>query len=173
MRLSLERDTLPAVDPKALRNAFGHFPTGVCIVAATLPNGERIGVTVNSFTSVSLDPPLLLVCLARSLRSHDALVTSGGFAITVLHGEQAPVSTRFASSGADKWLDMEASEGAAGGLILNPHLAWFDCAAHAALPGGDHTILLGRVLRHGTVEQAAPLLYYRGGYAALAAGRTA
>lgn len=156
------------IDPKALRHAFGHFPTGVCVVAASLPGGERIGLTVNSFTSVSLDPPLLLVCLARKLRSHDALVAAGGFAITVLHGEQAPVSARFATSGADKWLDMDATEGAAGGLILNPHLAWFDCEAHASMPAGDHTILLGRVLGHGTTEQAAPLLYYRGGYAALA-----
>lgn len=156
-----------SVDPRALRSAFGHFPTGVCVVGARLPDGERIGVTVNSFTSVSLDPPLLLVCLAHRLRSHDALVRAGGFAITVLHGEQAPVSARFASSGADKWQDMDATEGMAGGLILNPHLAWFDCEMHSAMPGGDHTILLGRVLRHGTAERAAPLLYYRGGYAAL------
>ncbi|WP_424813511.1 flavin reductase family protein [Roseococcus sp. YIM B11640] len=157
-----------SIDPKALRNAFGHFPTGVCVVGARAPDGERLGVTVNSFTSVSLDPPLLLVCLARKLRSHDALVAARGFAITVLHGEQAALSARFASPGADKWQDMPAREGSAGGLILEPHLAWFDCEMHGCMPGGDHTIMLGRVLDHGTAAAGHPLLYYRGGYAALA-----
>lgn len=155
--------TLPRLDHHALRRSLGAFATGVCVVAARHNDGQSIGVTVNSFCSVSLDPPLILVCIGRGLASHDKLLTCGGFTVSILRDDQASLSTRFATRGIDKWEGVSHRPGLAGGLILEPHLAWFDCATHAFQDGGDHTILLGRVLDFASRE-GPPLLYFRGKY---------
>lgn len=157
------------VDQRALRHAFGHFATGICVVGAITTDGVRLGVTVNSFSSVSLDPPLILVCLARSLRSHDALLACDGFAVSVLRHDQSPESALFASRHADKWAEVDHHAGAAGGLILRDHLAHFDCTTFARVPSGDHTILVGKVAAFGQRE-GAPLLYYRGRYVTTSGG---
>lgn len=157
----------PHLDTRHLRGAFGQFATGVCVVAACGLDGTRLGATVNSFTSVSLEPALLLVCIARAMRSHDALVAAHGFTVNVLHHGQQEISRTFATAGADKWACAAARPGAAGGLILRPHLAYFDCATHARHEGGDHTILVGAVLGFGTEAHEGPLVYFRGRYATL------
>lgn len=159
----------PGHDPRHLRHAFGHFATGVCVVATTAPDGTRIGATVNSLTSLSLDPALLLVCVARSMRAHDALVAADGFAVSVLDRSQEELSRIFARAGADKWQGVAAEPGAAGGLILTPHLAYFDCETHARHEGGDHTILVGRIAAYATRPEREPLLYFQGRYHGLPA----
>lgn len=154
-------------DRRVLRDAFGQFATGVCIVTATTEDGERIGATVNSFTSLSLDPPLVLVCVGHFMRSHDSFVQAKGFTVNVLSQEQKDISSVFATQGADKWGAVNADEGAAGGVILNPCLAYFDCEMHESHVSGDHTILIGRIVDFSTRKDADPLLYFRGAYQAL------
>lgn len=158
-----DADTLPAIDSRSLRDSLGAFATGVCVVAARASDGRNLGVTVNSFCSVSLDPPLILVCIGRSLSSHDELLSCEGFTVSVLRDDQADLSAQFATRGGDKWDGVSHRPGLAGGLILEPHLACFDCVTHSRQDGGDHTILIGRVLDF-TSHHGAPLLYFRGKY---------
>ena len=153
----------PTVDSRVLRRSLGAFATGVCVVAARASDGENLGVTVNSFCSVSLDPPLILVCIGRSLASHDKLLSCEGFSVSVLRNDQSALSARFATRGIDKWEGASHRTGLAGGLIIEPHLAYFDCATHDRQDAGDHTILLGRVLDF-TSREGSPLLYFRGKY---------
>lgn len=164
---SHDQDRRCVPDPRILRQAFGQFATGVCIVAAQNESGERFGATVNSFTSVSLSPALLLVCVSRRMWSHDAIMACDGFAISVLHAHQDEVSNAFAKAGTDKWRDISYDTGAHGGIIIRPSLAHFDCRTFDRHEGGDHTILVGEVQSHSERHDGSPLLYFRGGYAAL------
>lgn len=157
-------DKLSPLDKIALRRAFGSFPTGVCVAGAVV-DGHRIGLTVNSFSSVSLDPPLVLICLAHSLRSHDMFLRARGFAVSVLSQDQADISRRFATSAlVDKWSGVDALPGRCDGLIVDRHLAFFDCKAEQAVTSGDHTILIGRLIDYGHNRQLTPLVYCNGKY---------
>ena len=146
-------------DERALKRAFGAYPTGVTVVT-TFENGSPRGFTANSFTSVSIDPPLLLVCHANNAGSAPAFRSATGFTVNVLAADQEAMAMRFAKPGDDKFagLDWHAGEG---GPILPGVAAWLDCAHEATHPGGDHAILVGRVLAH---EDAGtdPLAYWRG-----------
>ena len=155
---------LPEYDQKQLRDAFGHFATGVCVVGFVGQDGTRVGITVNSFTSLSLDPALLLVCLGTNLRSHDAMVSTGGFGVSVLSEDQRDISGRFATRGGPKWDGMSFIEGKEGALMVPDAIAWFDCEAEAAYPAGDHTILVGRVRNFMADKDKRPLLFFRGAY---------
>ena len=157
------------IDPRALREAFGHFATGVGIIGARTEDGERLGATVNSFTSVSLDPPLVLVCLGHFMRSHDAFVKTKGFSVSLLSHDQEELSSRFARVGADKWKDVGVQQGAAGGLIITPSLAHFDCITYETQVIGDHTILIGRVVSFASDRAIRPLLFFQGRYGNLSA----
>lgn len=151
-------------DARTLRDALGCFATGVTVVTTRDAAGAPVGLTANSFTSVSLDPPLLLVCIARSVTSLPAFEAHSHFAVNVLHIGQQLVSNRFAFRLGDRFADTPWEEWGAGVPILQHALASFECARHAVLDGGDHAILLGRVERVRFEPRRDPLLYFRGKY---------
>ena len=150
------------------RDALGHFPTGVAVVTACGADGQVAGVTINSFTSVSLDPPLVLVSLARNLRSLAIFESATHFAVSLLKEDQRHLSSAFARTEGDKWAGAQHRTGVhAACPILHPNLAAFECECHARYDGGDHVLLLGRVLRIERPEEEAkprPLIYFRGQY---------
>ncbi len=162
------RVDVTSVQPVQLREAFGQFATGVCVVGFAALDGTRVGVTVNSFTSLSLDPALLLVCLGHSLRSHDVMLSCGGFGVSVLAQNQRDVSHRFATRGGPKWDELSPIEGETGALMVPEAIAWFDCSVEATYPAGDHTILIGRIRKFKADAAKRPLLFFRGAYGAAA-----
>jgi len=147
-----------------LRDALGSFATGVTVVTCLDSEGRPFGLTVNSFTSVSLDPPLLLVCIARQARCRAALVEAGHFAVNVLQTGQQPASIRFSTRDEDRFGATPWSTGESGAPILKDSLAIFECERSAVHDGGDHEILVGRVLRASFDPNMDPLLYFRGRY---------
>jgi len=132
-------------DARALRDAFGAFPTGVTVVTTHDPSGQPIGFTANSFTSVSLDPPLLLICLAKTSRNFAAMTGSGRFAVNILSETQKDVSNTFARPVEDRFAAVEWKTGPEGSPIFADVAAWFDCATEQVLDAGDHVIMTGRV----------------------------
>jgi flavin reductase (DIM6/NTAB) family NADH-FMN oxidoreductase RutF len=151
-------------DPRTLRDALGCFATGVTVVTCLAGNGQPAGLTVNSFTSVSLDPPLLLVCLHRMAASSGALVEATHFAINVLQNGQQPASIRFATRAEDRFGTTPWSRGEAGAPILADSLGVFECERYAVYDGGDHHILVGQVVKASFDASLDPLLYFRGRY---------
>ncbi len=146
-----------------LREALGRFATGVTVVTAGTRGGELAGLTANAFTSVSLDPPLLLVCVKAVSRSLGVIRATGGFAIHLLDAEGEPLARRFARSGGDKFAGIDLGFSRFGTPRLPGYLARFDCALERDLAGGDHRILIGRVRDIELTEtRAAPLIFYRG-----------
>ena len=155
----------PTLDSRAFRAALSSFATGVTVVTARGPDGAPVGVTVNSFSSVSLDPPLVLWSLDRRALSLPVFEAAGHFAVHVLSAEQAHLSDRFATRGAsDKFEGVDWSEGIGGVPLLPGIAARFECRRHAAHDGGDHRIYLGRVLRFENNGDAT-LAFQRGAYA--------
>lgn len=152
------------LDSRALRDALGRFATGVCIISTVTETGEAMGLTANSFASVSLDPPLVLWSLQNS---SDVYATFSGpryYAINVLAREHQEHSNRYAKKG-DHMLDpTHFTPGKFGSPIINDALVSFECELHAAHEGGDHLIIVGRVLDMRTREAGEPLLFYSGGY---------
>ena len=143
-----------------LRAAMGHFATGVTVVTATDGDGQRHGSTANAVASVSLEPPLLLVCLREQSLTLSALLDSGRFAVNVLHQRQRELAQRFARRGAT-WDDVAHRDG-----LLDGAIATLACTVHDVADGGDHRIVVGRI--HAVEypeEHAPPLLFYRGAYA--------
>ena len=154
-------------DTKALRRALGAFATGVTIVTARARDGEPVGFTANSFTSVSLEPPLLLVCLAHGAASYGIFCATDSFAVNVLEAGQEDTAKRFATRGADKFGSISWKPGLRGAPLIDGSLARFDCAMHQRVTAGDHDILMGRVLAY-SVHEGDPLLYHFGSFRALA-----
>ena len=153
-----------AFDLRRLRDAFGCFGTGVTIVTARDAGGAPVGLTANSFTSVSLDPPLLLFCLDRRSRRGAVFEAAESFAVNVLHAGQEAVSTRFArGQEADRFAEL-ALEDWDGAPVLSDAMATFGCIKHATYDGGDHLILVGRVRRLAFDATQDPLLYFQGRY---------
>lgn len=152
------------LDAREFRNALGNFATGVTIVTTLAETGERLGITANSFNSVSLDPPLVLWSLGRNAFSLPAFETSGRFAINILADDQQSISTQFAKAGADKWAGVDIETLETGCPIVKHCLAAFDCRTHAVHDGGDHLLFLGRVVAMRAEREARPLLFYRGKY---------
>lgn len=150
-------------DPKALRQAFGAFATGVTVVTTRQPDGTPRGFTANSFTSVSLDPALLLVCLAKAAHSAEVFGEAPHFAVNILAQDQKAVSGLFASRAPDKFDHCAWTPGPADMPLLDGSLAQFTCARHQLIDAGDHLILIGRV-EHFTTAEGAPLGYFRGNY---------
>jgi flavin reductase (DIM6/NTAB) family NADH-FMN oxidoreductase RutF len=151
-------------DPRTLRDALGSFATGVTVVTCLTRDGSPAGLTVNSFTSVSLDPPLLLVCLAKPAVSAAALIEATQFAVNVLQTGQQPASIRFATRDEDRFGTTPWSCGEAGAPILKDSLGVFECERHAVYDGGDHHILVGQVTKASFDTSLDPLLYFRGSY---------
>lgn len=154
------------MDSRAFRDALGCFPTGVAVVTAA-GAGSHFGITVNSFTSVSLDPPLLLWCMDRRSRRHDIFVKASGFTVSILGTDHKDVSSRLARPGEHSLDGIALIETELGPPALADALAVFECAAEKKIEAGDHTILLGRVLRFSRPSASAPLVYFRGKYSAL------
>ena len=151
-------------DPRTLRDALGCFATGVTVVTCLKPDGAPTGLTVNSFTSVSLDPPLLLVCLAKPAASAVTLIEASHFAVNVLQTGQQPASIRFSTRDEDRFGTTPWSCGEAGAPILKNSLGVFECERHAVYDGGDHHILVGQVIKASFDAALDPLLYFRGRY---------
>jgi flavin reductase (DIM6/NTAB) family NADH-FMN oxidoreductase RutF len=151
-------------DSRTLRDAFGCFATGVTIVTTLDGEGRPVGLTANSFTSVSLDPPLLLVCIANRAGSAAALRAAESFAVNVLHTEQHPTSTLFAGKDADRFGGTSWSPGTDGLPIVDDSLGSFECTKEALHEAGDHFVLIGRVHKALFDASRDPLLYFRGRY---------
>jgi flavin reductase (DIM6/NTAB) family NADH-FMN oxidoreductase RutF/pimeloyl-ACP methyl ester carboxylesterase len=151
------------IDAKSFRRALGAFATGVTVVATLQPDGAPRGFTANSFTSVSLDPPLVLVCIAKTSSGYGLFAESARFSISVLAENQRETSGLFASKAADKFERTAWRRSAAGNPIIDGAAAWFDCRTHSVIDAGDHAILIGRVLDFAD-STANPLGYCRGAY---------
>ena len=156
------------VDGKDLRRVMGMFATGVTVVTTHDGAGKDYGLTANAVASVSLVPPLLLVCVDKSAESHDAFGRSGVFAVSVLSAEQEALSQRFARSGDEKFAGLSVERAATGAVLFPGALAYLDCRVTAAHDAGDHTIYVGEV---GTAEAGGgdPLLFFGGRYARIRA----
>lgn len=154
------------IDPIALRRAFGTFVTGVTVITTREADGTPRGMTANSFTSVSLDPPLLLVCVAKSASSFNAFTEADCFAVNILHEGQVDVSATFASKSPEKFQSVNHDRVHTGAPVLTDSLTWFDCSLYNAIDAGDHAILIGQVRAFGT-SPAAPLGFCRGRYASV------
>lgn len=152
------------LDGREFRNALGWFATGVTIITTVTPKGEPIGITANSFNSVSLDPPLVVFSLDRRAFSLAQFQESGVFAINVLCEDQKDLSAAFARAGHPKWDGVKFEIWDTGSPILDGTLASFDCRLHATHDGGDHIVFLGNVLRMRAAPEGRPLLYFRGKY---------
>ena len=143
---------------------MGCFATGVTIVTTIAADGAPLGLTANSFTSVSLDPPLLLVCIANSSSSAAAMQVADRFAVNVLQIGQQPVSNRFASKLEDRFAPKDWIVGEFGAPVLDGSLCAFECERHSITDAGDHFILVGKVLKASFEARRDPLLYFRGKY---------
>jgi flavin reductase (DIM6/NTAB) family NADH-FMN oxidoreductase RutF len=159
------------VDPMGLRRALASFLTGVTVVTTVDPGGRPRGMTANSFTSVSLDPPLILVCIDRLAASHDAFLAADGFVVNVLADAQLEVAQRFASKRPDKFLGLLTAPGHSGAPILDESVAWLDCRSYDKRTVGDHTVLIGQVVRFARYPRR-PLGFCQGGYVSLSPERT-
>ena len=154
---------------RAFRDALGRFATGVTIVTAAGPDDELIGVTVSSFNSVSLDPPLILFSIDLEAMSLPALLAAPGYAISVLSADQSDLSNHFARQSSDKWTGVEYEIGRHGAPLPRGTIASFECDRYATHEGGDHTIFVGRVARHRAGPARPPLLFFGGRYREIAA----
>ena len=151
-------------DARTLRDAMGCFATGITIITSRDADGTPIGLTANSFTSLSLDPPLLLVCVANSAGSAPVLREAEHFAVNLLQVSQQATSNRFAGKGEDRFAATAWSEGETGMPLIDGALGAFECKRHAIHDGGDHFILVGEVVRAQFEPRRDPLLYFRGKY---------
>ncbi len=147
-------------DARDLRRAFGNFATGVTIVTTLDSDAKPCGFTANSFTSVSIEPPLLLVSIASSAHGCEIFRGSSGFAVNILAQSQRDLSNRFARAGADKFAGVEWRAAVTGAPILDGVVAWFDCAHFEQVEAGDHVLLIGRVQDYAHATQA-PLGFCR------------
>ena len=155
------------VDPNQFKIALGHWGSGVCVVTASDGEGRLGGVTASSFTSVSLDPPLVLFCLGGDSTSYGVFERADGFVVHILAAGQEHLSILFASKSPDKFEQVDYRAGKGGAPILSGCLAVLECSARRKISAGDHLILVGEVQSAHSGE-AAPLWYYRGEYRRLA-----
>jgi flavin reductase (DIM6/NTAB) family NADH-FMN oxidoreductase RutF len=151
---------------REFRDALGAFSTGITIVTALGPRGEKVGMTVNSFSSVSLEPALILWSIDRNASCYSEFIACNHYAVHILSAEQKTLSNLFSSRDNDQFSGLVCDKGIADLPLLPDYSACFQCAAEHQYDGGDHVILVGRVLAFCD-RGAAPLLYYRGGYASL------
>ena len=158
-------------EPRDFRNALGTFATGVTIITtAGLKAREYIGITANSFSSVSLDPPLVLFSLGKKAYSLKAFLSNRHFAVNVLSQSQLDISNRFAKASADKWAGIKFELWDNDCPIFPGSVASFECAIHHTYDGGDHVIFIGRVEHMAVDPEANPLLFLKGQYGHFAAG---
>ncbi len=152
----------PSFESPAFRAALGMFATGVTIVTARAANGTLIGLTANSFNSVSLSPPLVLWSLSRAAASMATLATGSHYAINILAADQRALAERFATKGADRWAGVAHSAGMAGAPLIDGAVAQFECFNRSRYDEGDHVIFVGEVEHCSHRTGAAPLLFHGG-----------
>jgi flavin reductase (DIM6/NTAB) family NADH-FMN oxidoreductase RutF len=157
------------ISSDSLREVLGLFPTGIAVVTAKTAGGTLYGITINSFSSVSLDPPLVLFSLSRDLHTLKALLSAETFAIHFLREDQRHVSARFAKTPSNKWDDVRFRDGVTGCPVLEPALAVLECRLHAQYDGGDHVIIVGRIAHIENQAGDNPLVFFRGRYHTLGA----
>ena len=156
-----------SVDHDTFRTLLSRFLSGVTVVTIHDAEGQPHGMTVSSFCSVSLEPPLILVCIEHAASLHDALTETPTFAVNVLASDQEALSRRFADTGiAARFEGVAWRSGSAGPLLDGAH-ATLECRSVARHPGGDHTIIVAEVVGGATADKGTPLVYYRGGYGQL------
>lgn len=148
-----------ALDLDVFRQALASFPSGVTLVTTTDADGEPWGFTASAFCSVSVDPPLVLVCLARSAQCHNAFTTAEGWTINVIHADQVDLAMRFATRGADKFAGNFFDHSAGHPALVDASVV-LRCSRHAVYQEGDHTILIGEV-REASTAASEPVVYFR------------
>lgn len=154
------------IDQDLFRAVLGRFASGITVITARGADGAPHGMTVSAFSSLSLDPPLVLVCIGKEATMAPMLATAESFAVNILSEGQEALSRRFAGKVDDRFAGVGYDEGRLGDPILDEVLAWMQCRIVARHPAGDHVILVGQVEQAGA-RDGKPLLYYRGGYATL------
>ncbi len=160
--MSAHRQIL-APDAAALRTVLGHFATGVAIITA-MDGEEPVGMACNSFTSVSLDPQLVLFCAAKASSTWPRIQPAQKWAANILNDEGEETCRLFAQKGADRFAHISYTLGRTGAPVLDTALAFVDCETIAEHDAGDHVIVVGRVVELGYETEGRPLLFYRGGY---------
>jgi flavin reductase (DIM6/NTAB) family NADH-FMN oxidoreductase RutF len=158
------------IDPGAFRRILGHYPTGVAIVTAIGSDGQPVGMAVGTFTSVSLDPPLVGFLPAKTSTTWPKIEASGSFCINVLSAQQEALSRSFSRSGTDKFADVAWAPSPLGAPILTDALAWIDCELFRVDEAGDHLVVLGTVGDMRLQTGSGPLVFFRGGYGAFHSG---
>jgi|LauGreDrversion4_2_1035121.scaffolds.fasta_scaffold06864_9 flavin reductase (DIM6/NTAB) family NADH-FMN oxidoreductase RutF len=154
------------IDPTTFRAALGRFASGVTVLTTRAADGTDLGMTATAFTSVSLAPPLILVCVDHDASAVPALTIGAAFAVHILAESQTALSRRFASSETDRFAGLAIVRGLNEVPLLDGVLARLECRVTATYPGGDHRIVVGEV-HEATLGEAGPLLYFRGGYGRL------
>lgn len=152
------------IDPRKFRNVLGQFCTGLTVVTS-MTDGAPTGFTCQSFSSLSLDPPLVVLCPSKSSTTWPRIRNSGRFCVNILADHHETLSDKFSVSGGDKFTDIEFGSSPSGSPLLPDALAWLDCSVHAEYDGGDHSIVVGRVHALDAVSDSRPLLFHRGRYA--------
>jgi flavin reductase (DIM6/NTAB) family NADH-FMN oxidoreductase RutF len=155
-----------SVSPDEFRSVLGRFPAGVTVVTTTGPDGSDQGMTVSAFCSVSLEPPLVLICIEKSASVYDALMSAPGFLVNILSANQEQIARRFSIVDIDRFEGVGYSRSATGFAVLDHVLGTIECKTFAMHDAGDHTVIVGQV-DATRAENGTPLLYYRGGYAEL------
>jgi flavin reductase (DIM6/NTAB) family NADH-FMN oxidoreductase RutF len=155
-----------SIDPDLFRAVLGRFASGITIVTTRDASLRDHGMTVSAFSSLSLNPPLVLVCIANDATMAPVMQLAETFAVNILSDSQEAMSRRFAGKLDDRFSDVDLLRGALGNILLPDVLAAVECRVVARHPAGDHVIVVGEVVS-GTAHDARPLLYYRGGYAQL------
>jgi 3-hydroxy-9,10-secoandrosta-1,3,5(10)-triene-9,17-dione monooxygenase reductase component len=156
-------DVIITPDDRRFREVLGHFATGVTVITA-IDDGEPVGIAANSFTSLSLDPPLVLFCIATTSSTWPRIERAGMFAVNILGEDHKEISQLFAKKGADRFSATPWHTGVSGSPVLDEAIAYVDCELEATYPGGDHLIVVGRALDLDMREGGRPLLFYKGSY---------
>ena len=157
-----------AIDPRELRNVFGAFATGVTVITTKDATGKPFGLTANSYTSLSLDPPLVLVCVDKKVDCYACFEQSKVFVVNILSEGQDQLSTRFATKGIEKFAGVAVRQGTLGVPLLEGAVAHIECTLTSAYEGGDHTIYVGEI-QSVAASGDRPLLFFKGKYSRLLA----
>ena len=158
----------PEIDPRALRDVLGSFATGVCVVTSIGDEGRPVGMTINSFSSVSLDPPLILWSIGLNTPSRSAYQNHPSFVINIMGADTKDLSLHFARPSDDKFADVNWTPGYEGAPVLTDAMAVLECAVEQQIIAGDHEIFIGRVKRMSQ-KDGEPLLFHRGKFAEIGA----